>query len=107
MGSLKTFPGIVTAVVGRCEATLDQRDLDPKVLAQMFREAQEASRRFATEENVRWNGRVSGTSNRLPSTTTWLSFAIRPFAKFPAPRIECPPARFTTPPKFPAQEFPR
>ncbi len=28
MGSVKTFPGIVTAVVGRCEATLDQRDLE-------------------------------------------------------------------------------
>ena len=28
MGSVKTFPGIVTAVVGRCEATLDLRDLD-------------------------------------------------------------------------------
>ena len=28
MGSVKTFPGIVTAVVGRCETTLDQRDLD-------------------------------------------------------------------------------
>src|SRR6202789_3537236 len=27
MGSVKTFPGIVTAVVGRCEATLDMRDL--------------------------------------------------------------------------------
>ncbi len=33
IGSVKTFPGIVTAVVGRCEATLDQRDLDPAVLA--------------------------------------------------------------------------
>lgn len=57
MGSLKTFPGIVTAVVGRCEATLDQRDLDAKVLAQMLREAQEASRRFAKEENctVEWS----------------------------------------------------
>src|SRR6185369_3016202 len=42
MGSVKTFPGIVTAVVGRCEATLDQRDLDPAVLAAMFREAREA-----------------------------------------------------------------
>ena len=31
IGSVKTFPGIVTAVVGRCEATLDQRDLDAKV----------------------------------------------------------------------------
>jgi N-carbamoyl-L-amino-acid hydrolase len=57
MGSVKTFPGIVTAVVGRCEVTLDQRDLDANVLAQMYREAQEASYRFATEENctVNWS----------------------------------------------------
>jgi N-carbamoyl-L-amino-acid hydrolase len=57
MGSLKTYPSIVTAVVGRAEATLDQRDLDTDVLAQMFREAQEASRRFAEEERctVEWS----------------------------------------------------
>jgi beta-ureidopropionase / N-carbamoyl-L-amino-acid hydrolase len=57
MGSVKTYPGIVTAVVGRCEATLDQRDLDPQVLAQMYREAEEASRRFAEEEKctVEWS----------------------------------------------------
>jgi beta-ureidopropionase / N-carbamoyl-L-amino-acid hydrolase len=57
MGSLKTFPGIVTAVVGRCEATLDQRDLDPATLATMFREAREASERFAREERctVDWS----------------------------------------------------
>ena len=57
MGSVKTFPGIVTAVVGRCEATLDQRDLDPGVLATMFREAREASERFAKEERctVEWS----------------------------------------------------
>jgi N-carbamoyl-L-amino-acid hydrolase len=57
MGCVKTFPGIVTAVVGRCEATLDQRDLDAEVLAGMYREAQEASRRFAAEENcsVEWS----------------------------------------------------
>jgi N-carbamoyl-L-amino-acid hydrolase len=57
MGSLKTFPGFVTAVVGRCEATLDQRDLDPQVLASMFREAREASERFAREERctVEWS----------------------------------------------------
>jgi beta-ureidopropionase / N-carbamoyl-L-amino-acid hydrolase len=57
MGSVKTFPGIVTAVVGRCEATLDQRDLDPGVLAVMFREAREASERFAREERctVEWS----------------------------------------------------
>lgn len=57
MGSLKTYPGIVTAVVGRCETTLDQRDLDPAVLADMHREAIEASQRFAREEgcSVEWS----------------------------------------------------
>ena len=50
MGSVKTFPGIVTAVVGRCEATLDMRDLDAAVLASMLAEAQAASQRFAAEE---------------------------------------------------------
>jgi N-carbamoyl-L-amino-acid hydrolase len=57
MGSLKTFPGIVTAVVGRSEATLDQRDLDAEVLAAMYREAREASERFAREERctVEWS----------------------------------------------------
>jgi N-carbamoyl-L-amino-acid hydrolase len=57
MGSVKTFPGIVTAVVGRCEATLDMRDLDAAVLAQMLREAKAASERFAAEEHctVEWS----------------------------------------------------
>jgi N-carbamoyl-L-amino-acid hydrolase len=57
IGSVKTFPGIVTAVVGRCEAALDQRDLDPSVLASMYREAREASERFAAEEKctVEWS----------------------------------------------------
>ncbi len=48
MGSVKTFPGIVTAVVGRCEATLDQRDLDAAILAGMYAEARAAEQeRFA------------------------------------------------------------
>jgi N-carbamoyl-L-amino-acid hydrolase len=91
MGSVKTFPGIVTAVVGRCETTLDQRDLDTSVLAQMYAEAREASERFAEEERctVEWSriwsiepvpfhGRlielcdeavreISASSHRLPS----------------------------------------
>jgi N-carbamoyl-L-amino-acid hydrolase len=56
MGSVKTYPGIVTAVVGRCECTLDMRDLDAGVLAGMLREAREASERFADEEgcSVEW-----------------------------------------------------
>jgi N-carbamoyl-L-amino-acid hydrolase len=91
MGSVRTFPGIVTAVVGRCEATLDQRDLDAAVLARMLREAQEGSGRFAAEEGctVAWSKicgiepvafhpelialceaavrEVAGTSHRMPS----------------------------------------
>ncbi|HEY5331403.1 MAG TPA: Zn-dependent hydrolase [Acidobacteriaceae bacterium] len=57
MGSVKTFPGIVTAVVGRCETTLDMRDLDADVLAGMLREAKDASERFAKEEGctVEWS----------------------------------------------------
>jgi N-carbamoyl-L-amino-acid hydrolase len=43
--------------VGRCETTLDQRDLDANVLAQMYREARAASERFASEERctVEWS----------------------------------------------------
>jgi N-carbamoyl-L-amino-acid hydrolase len=57
MGSVKTFPGIVTAVVGRCETTLDMRDLDAGVLSSMLSEARAASERFATEEGctVTWS----------------------------------------------------
>jgi len=57
MGSVKTYPGIVTAVVGRCETTLDLRDLDAEVLAQMLAECREASERFAAEEDctVSWS----------------------------------------------------
>ncbi len=57
MGSVKTFPGIVTAVVGRCETTLDLRDLDAAVMAQMLAECRVASERFAAEEGctVEWS----------------------------------------------------
>ena len=57
IGSVKTYPGIVTAVVGRCEATLDQRDLDADVLAQMYNEAKAASEKFAREHGttVEWS----------------------------------------------------
>jgi len=91
VGSMKTFPGIVTAVVGRCEVTLDQRDLDADVLAGMYADAKAASERFAAEERctVEWSKiwniepipfhpelialcdeavrEVSGTSHRMPS----------------------------------------
>ncbi len=91
MGSVKTFPGIVTAVVGRCETTLDMRDLDASVLADMFAETRNASERFAAEEGctVEWSRvwniepmpfqadlivlaeaavtEIAGVSHRLPS----------------------------------------
>ncbi len=91
MGSVKTFPGIVTAVVGRCEATLDVRDLDAAALADTLAQARAASERFAAEEGctVEWSKiwsiepipfhpqlmmfleeaalELTGTSERLPS----------------------------------------
>jgi N-carbamoyl-L-amino-acid hydrolase len=52
IGSCTTKPGFVTSVVEECQITLDQRCLDPAALAQMLREAREASERFAKEGNV-------------------------------------------------------
>ncbi len=52
IGSCTTKPGIVTSVVEECRITLDQRHLDGPALNRMFKEAQEASQRFATKGNV-------------------------------------------------------
>jgi N-carbamoyl-L-amino-acid hydrolase len=52
MGSCVTRPGIVTSVVETATVLLDQRHLDGKKLAAMLAEAQEASERFAREEDV-------------------------------------------------------
>ncbi|MAS34717.1 MAG: Zn-dependent hydrolase [Anaerolineaceae bacterium] len=51
-GSVITKPGIVTAVVGQCDITLDQRHLNAEGLATMLQEAKDASQRFAEEEDV-------------------------------------------------------
>jgi hydantoinase/carbamoylase family amidase len=51
-GVVKVEPGIVTAVPGVCEISIDQRALDAGVLSKMLAEAQDASRRFAAENNV-------------------------------------------------------
>ncbi|MBZ0288837.1 MAG: hydantoinase/carbamoylase family amidase, partial [Anaerolineae bacterium] len=57
VGRVETKPGIVTAVVGQCDVTLDQRHLNADSLATMLRQAKEASERFAAEEkvSVEWN----------------------------------------------------
>ncbi|MBC8098311.1 MAG: hydantoinase/carbamoylase family amidase, partial [Armatimonadetes bacterium] len=52
VGRVETKPGIVTAVVGQCDLTLDQRHLEAGALAQMYAEAQAASERIAAEEKV-------------------------------------------------------
>jgi allantoate deiminase len=53
VGVVNVEPKIVTAVPGVCEISLDQRALDPDVLAAMHRDAREASERCARENNVR------------------------------------------------------
>jgi N-carbamoyl-L-amino-acid hydrolase len=91
IGSVVTRPGIVTAVVGECDVTLDQRHLETGPLSAMLAEAKEAGERFAAEErvSVAWEPiwriepilfdpglielaaeavlEVSGTVHRLPS----------------------------------------
>ena len=91
VGSVKTRPGIVTAVVGEAEMTLDMRHLDAAALAAMYADAQAASHAIAAEEKITvawkklWDIRpfpfhpdliemadraiadVCGTSHRLPS----------------------------------------
>jgi N-carbamoyl-L-amino-acid hydrolase len=91
VGRVTTEPGIVTAVVGKAEMTLDQRHLDAGKLAAMYREAHDASERIAREERIEvaWTKiwqiqpfpfhreliemaddairRVCGVSHRLPS----------------------------------------
>jgi hydantoinase/carbamoylase family amidase len=52
VGVVKVEPGIVTAVPGVADISIDQRALDPNVLATMVQEAKDASRRFAEENNV-------------------------------------------------------
>jgi N-carbamoyl-L-amino-acid hydrolase len=52
VGVVNVEPKIVTAVPGVCEISLDQRALDPLVLAAMLRDAQAAADRAARENNV-------------------------------------------------------
>ncbi len=51
-GFVNVSPAIVTAFNGWCEMSLDQRALDPVVLANMLDAAQEATERIAQEEGV-------------------------------------------------------
>ena len=52
VGVVDVEPKIVTAVPGICEMSLDQRALDPAVLAAMLRDAHDAAAKAARENNV-------------------------------------------------------
>ena len=52
VGVVKAEPGIVTAVPGVCEISLDQRALDAAVLARMLADARDVAGRAARENNV-------------------------------------------------------
>jgi N-carbamoyl-L-amino-acid hydrolase len=52
VGIVRTEPGIVTAVPGVCEMSLDQRALDANIRAHMLADAQAASQQAARENNV-------------------------------------------------------
>ena len=52
VGTVKAEPGIVTAVPGACEISLDQRALDATVLEQMLADAREVSSTAARANNV-------------------------------------------------------
>jgi N-carbamoyl-L-amino-acid hydrolase len=52
VGVVTVAPGIVTAVPGTCEMSLDQRALDPVVLWRMLEEAKAASQRAAETNGV-------------------------------------------------------
>jgi len=52
VGIVKTEPGIVTAVPGVCEISLDQRALDAEVLARMLADARAASETAAEANHV-------------------------------------------------------
>ena len=90
-GFVNVSPAIVTAFNGWCETSLDQRALDPGVLADMLAKAKEAGEKVAQEEGCRvewerlWQiepipfddglielaeeavNEVAGVSHRLPS----------------------------------------
>ena len=52
VGVVNVEPKIVTAVPGICEISVDQRALDPSVLAAMLRDAHAAAERAARDNNV-------------------------------------------------------
>jgi len=74
VGVVNVEPKIVTAVPGVCEISLDQRALDPHVLAAMLREAHEAADRVARDNNVKVEWRLIWRIEPRPFNPTLLAF---------------------------------
>ncbi len=97
--------GIVTAVVGRAECTLDQRDLNADVLAQMYKEAVAASKRFAEEERctVEWSRIWS--IEPIPFHPKLVEFAEAAILETAGKVHRLPSGRCMMPPRLPAPVF--
>src|SRR5262249_9684510 len=72
VGVVNVEPKIVTAVPGICEISLDQRALDPAVLAAMLADAHDAASRMARENNVAGEWRKIGSTDPRPFDPTLL-----------------------------------
>lgn len=75
VGRVETKPGIVTAVVGQCDITLDQRHIDADALAAMLQAAKDAGERFAAEENVTVSWRKLWEIHPIPFHPLLIDFA--------------------------------
>ena len=64
VGVVKVEPGIVTAVPGVCEISLDQRALDARCSRQMLADARDVASKAARENNVTVEWKRSGASSR-------------------------------------------
>jgi len=92
-GIVKVEPGIVTAVPGVCEISIDQRALDANVLAAMYAEAQAASQTAAKDNNVSVEWKRLWSINPRPFDPTLLRLcdeAVRE-ATGDAPRLPSGP----------------
>jgi N-carbamoyl-L-amino-acid hydrolase len=75
VGRVTTKPGIVTAVAGEAEMTLDQRHLDANVLKGMYDDAVAASERIADEERIDVNWKTLWRIQPFPFDPTLIDLA--------------------------------
>ena len=74
-GMIAVEPGIVTAIPGTCRITLDQRALDPEVLAGMLTDALDAAGRIAGEDGTSAEWELIWRIEPRPFNPTLIGFA--------------------------------